>query len=127
MNRLWQQINELSDCVNRGIVKVCDLLQELYSYGFVTEELQETRICTGRPTMADVERAKKEAIRQAVIICWAIVFHSFRHRWGWGVIRMSRLWRQINDLRDSVTRGYVSIPDLMRELKEYEFMLEVKK
>lgn len=64
---------------------------------------------------------------EAIDICWALMFNCLRDKWGWGHVRMGRLWRQINDLSDSVNRGYVSIPDLMRELKEYEFMMEGKK
>lgn len=65
-------------------------------------------------TAADVKRAKDEAIR----IVWAIFFTVMRDKEGYGNRRLKRLWDEVNALADSVSKGYVSIKDLTRALKE---------
>ena len=69
-------------------------------------------------TQADVNRAKKEAQDQAVKIAWAIMFTCLRDKEGWGKIRLKRLWGEIDNLSDSIAKGYVSIKDLMAVLGE---------
>lgn len=69
-------------------------------------------------TQADVIRAKKQAVSQAVNISWAIMFTCLRDKEGWGHVRLSRLWGHIQNLCDSVNRGYVSVDDLLRTLEE---------
>ena len=69
-------------------------------------------------TQADVNRAKKEAQDQAVKIAWAIMFTCLRDKEGWGKIRLKRLWGEIENLSDSIAKGYVSIKDLFAVLGE---------
>lgn len=75
-------------------------------------------------TQADVERAKQEAFDVAVKTTWAIMFTVMRDKQGWGTVRLRRLWGQINDLADSVSKGYVSINDLMKVLDEDGYVLQ---
>lgn len=69
-------------------------------------------------TMADVERAKKQAFDSAVRTTWAILFTVMRDKQGWGYVRLRRLWGQIDDLADSIAKGRVSVEDLIKELKK---------
>lgn len=69
-------------------------------------------------TKADIEKAKREAENNAVDYAFAIMFSALRDKEGWGKVRLARLWREVNYLSDSVTRGYVSINDLMTALEE---------
>lgn len=69
-------------------------------------------------TKADVEKAKREAESKAVDYAFAIMFSALRDKEGWGPVRLSRLWGEVNDLSDSVAKGYVSIQDLMTALEE---------
>lgn len=69
-------------------------------------------------TLADIKKAKIEAQNTAVTFAWAILFSVLRDKEGWGRKRLSRLWDEVNDLSDSVSKGYVSIYDLMKTLEE---------
>lgn len=69
-------------------------------------------------TMADVKKAKKMAQAEAVTIAIAIIFTVMRDKEGWGVKRLQRLWREVNDLSDSVAQGYVTVSDLLTVLEE---------
>lgn len=69
-------------------------------------------------TMADVKKAKKMAQAEAVTIAIAIIFTVMRDKEGWGVKRLQRLWREVNDLSDSVAQGYVKISDLLAVLED---------
>lgn len=64
-------------------------------------------------TQADIKRAKKEAIAYA----WAIMFTVMRDKFGYGPIRLQRMWSEVNKLSDEITEGYVSLNDLMRTLE----------
>lgn len=68
--------------------------------------------------MADVKKAKKMAQAEAVTIAIAIIFTVMRDKEGWGVKRLQRLWREVNNLSDSVAQGYVKISDLLAVLEE---------
>lgn len=75
--------------------------------------------------MADVEKAKKNAADQAVSFAWAIFFTVMRDKEGYGTrVRLPRLWKRVQDLCDSVTKGYVSIADLKEELRKDGIELE---
>ena len=69
-------------------------------------------------SQADVDKAKREAQNQAINCAWAIFFTVMRDKEGYGKERLKRVWREVNDLSDSITQGYVSIKDLMRTLDE---------
>lgn len=67
-------------------------------------------------SVADVLKAKKDAQSKAINITWAIFFSVMRDKEGWGRKRLSRLWSEVEDLSDSISKGYVSVKDLMDTL-----------
>ena len=69
-------------------------------------------------TQADVKKAKKQARDQAIRIAWAIMFTCLRDKEGWGKKRLRRLWNEVEDLSDSIGKGYVSIADLLKVLED---------
>lgn len=69
-------------------------------------------------TMADVNKAKAKAQEEAVNIATEIFFTVMRDKEGWGVKRLQRLWDEVNELSDSLSRGYVSVKDLLWVLDE---------
>lgn len=69
-------------------------------------------------TVADVEKAAKQAQEIAVKAAWSIFFTVMRDKEGYGGKRLMRVWQEINELSDSVSKGYVSLNDLMRTLED---------
>ena len=47
----------------------------------------------------------------------------FRDKEGFGYTRLRRVWDEVNYLADSVSKGYVSIADLEKELEDYGITL----
>lgn len=68
--------------------------------------------------MADVNKAKSEAVSEAIETAWAIFFTVMRDKEGYGVKRLQRLWGRVNDLSDSISKGYVNVSELKHTLKE---------
>lgn len=68
-------------------------------------------------TQADVVKAKKEALNEAIKIGWAIFFTVMRDKEGYGPKRLCRLWNYIEELSESIAQGYVSVEDLKKTLK----------
>lgn len=68
-------------------------------------------------SQADVEKAKREAQSQAINYAWAIFFTVMRDKEGYGKERLRRVWDAVNELSDSISKGYVNIKDLMRVLE----------
>lgn len=69
-------------------------------------------------TQADVKKAARAAQETALHTAFAIFFTVLHDKEGWGVKRMARLWAHVNDLSDSVSRGYVTVADLEKVLTE---------
>ena len=69
-------------------------------------------------TLADVQKAKRDACDLAIDHAFAIFFTVMRDKEGWGNKRLQRLWNEVCDLSDSVSRGYVSVNDLLQTLEE---------
>lgn len=67
---------------------------------------------------ADISKAKMAATTNAIRASWVIMFTCLGDKWGWGKKRLKRLWDDVEQLSDSVIKGYVSIDDLTRALKE---------
>jgi len=65
-------------------------------------------------TQADIKKAKKQAIAYA----WAIMFTVMRDKFGYGPVRLQRVWSEVNRLSDAITAGYVNLNDLMRTLDQ---------
>ena len=69
-------------------------------------------------TKADVERAKRSAVAKAIRQTQAIVFSALTDKEGWDAEQLLKLWREVNDLSDSIAQGYVNIPDLIDTLRQ---------
>ena len=71
-------------------------------------------------TIADVNRAKVNAQKEAIEVIWSILFTVLRDKEGYEIEDLRRVWNEVNDLSDSITKGYVSIDDLRQTLLEEE-------
>ena len=71
-------------------------------------------------TMADVKRAKDEAMREATKAAWAIMFTVLRDKEGHTLEDLKRIWAEVDDLSDSIIKGYCTVADLRVILKEEE-------
>lgn len=69
-------------------------------------------------SQADIIKAKKQAQTQAINITWAIFFSVMRDKEGYGKKRLRRIWNGVNELSDSISKGYVNVKDSMRTLAE---------
>lgn len=67
---------------------------------------------------ADIIKAKKQAQTQAINITWAIFFSVMRDKEGYGKKRLRRVWNAVNELSDSISKGYVNVKDLMKALAD---------
>ena len=75
-------------------------------------------------TLADVNKAKKEAMDIAITSAWEILFTALRDKEGFGYVRLRRVWDEVNYISDSIDKGYIDIDDLVNELKEHDITLE---
>ena len=76
-------------------------------------------------TLADVNKAKKAAEDSAISFAFAVFFTVMRDKEGYGTrVRLPRLWGHVRNLIDSISKGYVSVEDLIAELKEQGIELE---
>lgn len=71
-------------------------------------------------TMANVERAKKEASADAIRRTQALFLTVLRDKEGYDIEGLQRVWNEIEDLSDSVINGYCTISDLRDVLKQEE-------
>ena len=71
-------------------------------------------------SMADLERAKKQAVSEAIDTAWAIIFTVLRDKEGHSGEDLQRIWNEVNDLSDSIRKDYVTVPDLKNVLKQEE-------
>lgn len=72
-------------------------------------------------TQADVNRAKKDAQGEAISLAMTIMFTALLDKEGFTQEDLQRLWREVNDLSDSIAQGYVSAADLRNVLRrEYD-------
>lgn len=74
--------------------------------------------------MADVKRAKAEALSEAVTSATAIVFTALLDKHGWSAEMLQELWAEVNKLSDEIAEGRVNVPDLLRVLRE-EYSIEI--
>jgi len=75
----------------------------------------------GKPpniTERRLEKLKREASSEAVTYAWAIMFTVLRDKFGYGPVRLTRIWDEVNKLSDSVSRRYVDVDDLVVTLAE---------
>lgn len=69
-------------------------------------------------TKADIEKAKKQGTDKAATFAIAIIFSALTDKMGWTKEQLLELWGHVDYLSDSVTQGYVTIPQLLHTLKE---------
>lgn len=70
-------------------------------------------------TQADVNRAKKEAQTDAIRLAWSIFFTVLRDKEGYESIEdLKRVWKEVEDLSDSIAKGYCTVADLRDILKQ---------
>ena len=69
-------------------------------------------------TMADVQRAKKEAQDKGLNIAVVIMLSALLDKGFLDPDRMRDAWDAINAMADSIRRGYVDYNDLRRTLEE---------
>lgn len=69
-------------------------------------------------TQADVKKAKSQAETRAVKLAWTILFTVLRDKEGMDNEDLQRIWGKVEDLSDSIAKGYVSLADLRQTLKE---------
>ncbi len=69
-------------------------------------------------TQADVQRAKRDAKNEAVQFAWAILFSVLRDKEGYSIEDLRRVWAEVENLSDSIIKGYVSVADLRTALRE---------
>ena len=69
-------------------------------------------------TWADVERSKRVGQAEAVKLAWSILFYELTDKEGMTVEELQRIWDKVNDVSDSVAKGYVNVADLRNVLRE---------
>ena len=69
-------------------------------------------------TQQDVKRAKRDATDFACTYVWAVMFTIMRDKFGWGPIRLKRLWDEVIKMSGSIREGYVKVDDLVKVLDE---------
>lgn len=67
---------------------------------------------------ADLARAKQDARDLAVDTAIALFLTVLRDKEGYGPKRIRRVWDEVQELSDSIVRGYVSIDDLKSALRD---------
>ena len=67
---------------------------------------------------SDLKRMKREITDDAIRYALIIFLNVMRDSEGYGIKRLKRVYDEINDLSDSVAKGYCSIYDLEKVLKE---------
>ena len=69
-------------------------------------------------TESELKKIKKQATQETVRHVHVLFFTVMRDKEGYGVKRLQRLYAEVEDLSDSVNRGYVTISDLFKVLEE---------
>lgn len=69
-------------------------------------------------TQADVKRAKREAQNEALSLSMVIFLTVMKDKEGATNEDLYRIWKETEDLSDSVVQGYVDLWDLRTVLRE---------
>lgn len=65
-----------------------------------------------------LDKERKKIRDEAVNWAYIIMFTALRDKWGYGIIRLNRLYNDINYIADSISKGYVKLQDLKKELED---------
>lgn len=68
-------------------------------------------------TMADVNRAKQKATSDLMSFVWSIFFTVLRDKENYSLEDLRRVWMEVEDLSDSITKGYCTVGDIKHILK----------
>ena len=69
-------------------------------------------------TQADVQRAKQKVREEAIKLAWSILFTVLRDKEGYDLEGLQRVWKEVDDLSDSIAKGYCTVTDLRDVLKQ---------
>lgn len=69
-------------------------------------------------TWADVERAKKQATNDAIKLSWSILFYALADKKGMTVEELKEIWQLVDNVSDSVVKGYANVTDFRHVLRE---------
>lgn len=69
-------------------------------------------------TQADVIKAKSKAVNEAVKLAWTILFSVLWDKENYTPADMQRVWKEVDNLSDSIVKGYCNISDLRTVLRE---------
>ena len=75
-------------------------------------------------TMATVNRVREETKDQAVSLAIALFLTVMCDKFGFDAEQLQKVWAEVNDLSDSVVKGYVNVQDLKDVLRE-EYGIEI--
>lgn len=75
-------------------------------------------------TMATVNRVKEETKDEAVSLAIALFLTVMCDKFGFDAEQLQKVWAEVNDLSDSVVKGYVNVQDLKQVLRE-EYGIEI--
>ena len=56
-------------------------------------------------TQADVQRAKQKGQEEAIKLAWSILFTVLRDKEGYDLEDLQRVWKEVDDLSDSIAKG----------------------
>jgi hypothetical protein len=68
-------------------------------------------------TQADVNKAKRQAQEEAVKLAWSILFTVLRDKEGYDLDGLQRVWNEVDELSESIAKGYCTVADLRDVLK----------
>lgn len=76
-------------------------------------------------TLADVEKARGSGRAEGVSGAIVVFFTVLLDKYGATAENLQELWKHINDLSESIEKGYVNLYDLQKVLaEEYEITVE---
>lgn len=75
-------------------------------------------------TMATVRRVKEETKDEAVSLAISMFLTVLCDKFGYDAESLQAVWAAVNELSDSVVKGYVNVEDLKQVLRE-EYGIEI--
>lgn len=75
-------------------------------------------------TKADIIRAKDETYKEAVRFVWAVCLYTLKDKHGATDEDILQFWDELNDVADSIEKGYLNIADIRHVLKR-EYNIEL--